>query len=176
MGEGRRITGCATAASYPAGRGAGEDLQRLMNALMNVAEPRLKQAGGFAPFAASLDMDGAANVFTEYAGNTELPAREIVARLTETLQQSISGKAVRAVAIAADVQFGRREAGDWRNAAELHIEHESGYCVDIFVPYRVRKGWRKNAGWRVRFSHPVGQESIPKIWSEGESDEMRTCH
>jgi hypothetical protein len=135
-----------------------------MNSLMNAAEPLLRRIGGFAPFAATLDRSGGVTLYPEYAETRDLPTREIVERLNKMLYKHANKGEARALALAADVQFGKADSGEWRNAVRLHIEHVSGYCVDIFVPYRVKKGWRGKE-WRTRFSHPVGQESALNIFT-----------
>ncbi len=142
-----------------------QETQQLMNLLMNFAQQQLRDQGAFAPFAGWLDRDGAAMLDSSQGGNTELSARDLVTQLTESMRTRVAAGSARAAAVAASVQFSKRGADEFRNAVELHIEHESGYCVDIFVPYRVRRGWRRNAGWRVRFSHPVGQESTQRLFS-----------
>ncbi len=144
---------------------ARRDAQQLMNLLMNVAQQHLKEQGIFAPLAGWLEPAGAEKVEQADSARIHDPVREMLARLTDALRQRVASGQARAAATASSVHFGKRGSEDWRDAVELHIEHESGYCVDIFLPYRVRKGWRKSAGWRVRFSHPVGQESSQRFFT-----------
>jgi hypothetical protein len=87
---------------------------------------------------------------------------------------------MRAAGLAADVRFGKQNSGERSDAVRLHIEHRDGYCADIFVPYKIRTSRRnpdaqnqdaqnrdaqnRDAQNRVRFSHPVAQESDRRFW------------
>ncbi|HEY1577227.1 MAG TPA: hypothetical protein VGF82_09180 [Terracidiphilus sp.] len=68
---------------------------------------------------------------------------------------------VTAAILAAPVLYGRGGSGERSPAVRLHIEAVDGYCVDIFMPYRIRSAWRRSpsARNRVHFSHPVAQQS-----------------
>jgi hypothetical protein len=151
---------------------AGEaDAQTLMNAMMDFARDRLKAGSGFAPFGGSLGRDGTVAMTAERADQPEAApepktARELAEEAAEQLRYRIAGGGIRAAAVASDVQFGKRDTGEMREAVQLHIEHQDGYCVDIFVPYRLRgPRWGGKGKRRVRWSHPVGQESSRMLWS-----------
>jgi hypothetical protein len=145
------------------------EAQTLMNTLMDEAQARLKAEGGFPPFAAWLGAEDAPSLLRrdEEAG---MPAREIVERLTGDLRSKADNGGVRVAALAADVRFGKAGSGDLENAVRLHIEHQDGYCADIFVPYKIRNSWRPRPGAqnRVHFSHPVAQESERRFWTIAE--------
>jgi hypothetical protein len=162
------------------------DAQVLMNFLMNEAQGRLKAQGGFQPFAAAMAEEGALSLL---AGEhpAEIPARVMAERLTAQLQSLIESgmeagseagsevAGMRAAGLAADVSFGKQNSGERADAVRLHIEHRNGYCADIFVPYKIRTSTRnpdtlnrdaqnRDAQNRVRFSHPVAQESDRRFW------------
>jgi hypothetical protein len=163
------------------------DAQVLMNFLMNEAQGRLKAQGGFQPFAAAMAEQGTLSLV---AGEhpAETPARVMAERLTAQLRSLIeSGMeagseagGMRAAGLAADVSFGKQNSGERADAVRLHIEHRNGYCADIFVPYKIRTSRRnpdalnrdsqnrdaqnRDAQNRVRFSHPVAQESDRRFW------------
>jgi hypothetical protein len=151
-------------------RSAGErDAQMLMNVVMDEAQARLRERGRFAPFAACVDAGGQVELMAGAASSAERTAREIVEALEDALRERIRNHGLRSGAVASDVQFGKRNSGELREAVQLHIEHEDGYCVDIYVPYRLRKQrWGRGGGrLRVRWSHPVGQQGTPRFWSGG---------
>jgi hypothetical protein len=166
------------------------DAQVLMNFLMDEAQARLKAQGGFQPFAASMPDEGPLSLL---AGEhpAETPARVMAERLTAQLRSLVeagiesgieSGRieaqpeagsqtgSMRAAGLAADVSFGKRTSGERADAVRLHIEHRDGYCADIFVPYKIRNSRRRpdvrnrDAQNRVRFRHPVAQESDRRFW------------
>jgi hypothetical protein len=162
------------------------DAQVLMNFLMDEAQARLKAQGGFQPFAAAMPDEGPLSLL---AGEhpAETPARVMAERLTAQLRSLVeagieSGRieaqpeagsqagSMRAAGLAADVSFGKRTSGERADAVRLHIEHRDGYCADIFVPYKIRNSRPKpnsqnrDAQNRVRFNHPVAQESDRRFW------------
>jgi hypothetical protein len=167
------------------------DAQVLMNFLMDEAQRRLKAQGGFQPFAAAMAAEGTLSLL---AGEhpAETPARVIAERLTAQLrslmeagiesatQAGCKAGGMRAAGLAADVSFGKQNSGERSDAVRLHIEHRDGYCADIFVPYKIRTSRRnpdalhrnaqngdaqnRDAQNRVRFSHPVAQESDRRFW------------
>jgi hypothetical protein len=157
------------------------DAQVLMNFLMDEAQARLKAQGGFQPFAASMPDEGPLSLL---AGEhpAETPARVMAERLTAQLRSLVEAGieggleagsqtgSMRAAGLAADVSFGKRTSGERADAVRLHIEHRDGYCADIFVPYKIRNSRRRpdvrnrDAQNRVRFRHPVAQESDRRFW------------
>jgi len=157
------------------------DAQVLMNFLMDEAQARLKAQGGFQPFAASMPDEGPLSLL---AGEhpAETPARVMGERLTAQLRSLVEAGieggleagsqtgSMRAAGLAADVSFGKRTSGERADAVRLHIEHRDGYCADIFVPYKIRNSRRRpdvrnrDAQNRVRFRHPVAQESDRRFW------------
>ena len=148
------------------------DAQTLMNVLMNQVQEQLRREGAFLPAAASLDRAGLAAIVPSAASAPPEDAAGLVQRLRATLRTRAAAGKLCAGAIAADVRFGERGSDERRDAVQLHIEHERGYCVDIYLPYRRRRRstwWprrRAAAEWRVHFSHPVAQEGTPTIWPE----------
>ncbi|MCU1313338.1 MAG: hypothetical protein JWM54_1095 [Acidobacteriaceae bacterium] len=87
------------------------------------------------------------------------------AELTEGLKARWRDGRVTAAAMVAPVLFGKAGTAERTEAVRLHIEALSGYCADILMPYRVRPAprWRRKQQNRVHFSHPVAQESIPRL-------------
>jgi hypothetical protein len=163
------------------------DAQVLMNFLMDEAQGRLKAQGGFQPFAAAMAEQGTLSLLAgEHPADT--PARVMAERLTAQLRSLMeagmmepgieSGTragSMRAAGLAADVSFGKQNSDERSDAVRLHIEHRDGYCAEIFVPYKIRTSRRnpdalnrdaqnRDAQNRVRFSHPVAQESDRRFW------------
>ncbi len=144
------------------------EAQTLMNFLMDKAQERLKSLGGFRPFGASMAEDGVVSLMTgQEIGQeaAEMPAGAMVERLTGRLRAMSETGGLRAAGLAADMRFGKQDSGELADAVRLHIEHRDGYCADIFVPYKIRSSRRKPAvPRRLRFSHPVAQESDRRFW------------
>jgi hypothetical protein len=109
----------------------------------------------------------------------------IEARIEIRIKTGSEAGGMRAAGLAADVSFGKQNSGERADAVRLHIEHRNGYCADIFVPYKIRTSRRnpdalnrdsqnrdaqnrdaqnRDAQNRVRFSHPVAQESDRRFW------------
>lgn len=139
-----------------------------MNFLMDEAQARLKARGGFQPFGASMSERGALSLLGR-EDSPGMPARAIAERLAAQLRAMGDAGGIRAAGLAADVRFGKQGSGELADAVRLHLEHRDGYCADIFVPYKIRNRRRKpDAPHRIRFSHPVAQESDRSFWVNAE--------
>ena len=96
------------------------------------------------------------------------PVKDTLDRLRALLRHEVQTGAVRSAAVAADVKIWRRADGDEAsNAVSVHVEHQSGYCVDLLIPYKVRKGLisRITSKPQVMFRKMVAQESQPLFWA-----------
>jgi hypothetical protein len=71
-----------------------------------------------------------------------MPADPVM--LLDMLQQQLAERAgkgkLRAAASASNVTLGKVSNEGYPDAIMIDIEHESGYCVKAFVPYRITGG------------------------------------
>ncbi len=154
-----------------AGSTEGElDAQALLKAMMPEAKAGLEAEGGFKPLAAVVRQDGSVQRVGPVKGSgEERPTGEVVAVLREALRSEVSAGGARTTALAADVRIWRRQDGDEAsNAVSVHVEHQDGYCVDLLIPYKVRKGMisRLRKKPQVIFRTMIAQESNPVTFNQ----------
>jgi len=156
---------------------ADEDVKLLLKEIMPRTQEGLQKQMGFRPLAAVVACDGSvrridanqgAGMAEEGSLNGEVPpTREAVLLLQRQLRREVEQGAVRSAAVAADVMIWRKADGDEAsNAVSVHVEHQDGYCVDLLIPYKVRKGLLSKITSRptVMFRKMVAQESEAVLW------------
>jgi hypothetical protein len=117
-----------------------EDANDVLNASVSYAKRMLRRYGEFGPFGFEMNQDG--DVKMEPVALRDMPADP--AMILDLLQQQLSDRArngkLRAAASASNVTMGRPSSEGFADAIMIDIEHESGYCVKAFVPYRITGG------------------------------------
>ncbi len=135
----------------------------LLKAIMPTAQAELEAREGFVPLGATIGLDGTIHtVEREIGAPVVLATKEAVAVMRGQLQREVEGGKIRAAALAADVMMWRRKDGEEASSAvSVHVEHQSGYCVDLLIPYKVRRGMmsRLRKKPQVMFRKMVAQES-----------------
>ena len=143
------------------------DVKRLLEEVMPITQAGLEQKEAFKPIGALVECDGTVRRI-EFVIDDAVPVKQTIDRLRTIMRQEVETGAVRTAAVAADVKIWRRADGDEAsNAVSIHVEHQSGYCVDLLIPYKVRKGMisRITSKKQVMFRKMVAQESEPLFWT-----------
>ena len=151
--------------------GADLDAQALLKVIMPVVKEGLEEREGFVPLAALIALDGTIRRITDPMTTVvaEESTKQAMTLLRAALQQEVASGSARATALAADVRIWRKEDGDEAsNAVSVHVEHQNGYCVDLLIPYKVRRGMmsRLRKKPQVMFRTMIAQESDPVIFDE----------
>jgi hypothetical protein len=117
-----------------------EDANDVLNASVSYAKRMLRRYGEFGPFGFAMNQDG--DVKMVAIAQQDMPPD--VSMLLDLLQQQLVERArrgaLRAAASASNVTMGKASSEGYADAIMVDIEHESGYCVKAFVPYRVTGG------------------------------------
>jgi len=117
-----------------------EDANDVLNASVSYAKRMLRRYGQFGPFGFLMNRDG--DVKMESVAQQNMPAEP--AMLLDLLQQQLTERAkrgsLRAVASASNVTMQKASQEGYVDAIMVDIEHESGYCVKAFIPYRMTGG------------------------------------
>ncbi len=146
---------------------ADADVKLLLEEVMPITQAGLEQKEAFKPIGALVECNGKVRRI-EFAVDDAVPVKETIDRLRTMLRQEVRTGGIRTAAVAADVKIWRRADGDEAsNAVSIHVEHQSGYCVDLLIPYKVRKGMisRITSKKQVMFRKMVAQESEPVFWT-----------
>ncbi|MBV8673101.1 MAG: hypothetical protein JOZ33_06680 [Acidobacteriaceae bacterium] len=117
-----------------------EDCNDVLNAGVSYAKRMLRRYGEFGPFGFAMNEDG--EVKMEPIAQHDMPADP--AMLLDLLKQQLAERArkgkLRAAASASNVTMGKPSSEGYADAIMVDIEHESGYCVKAFVPYKMTGG------------------------------------
>jgi hypothetical protein len=117
-----------------------DDANELLNAAVQYAQRMLRKYAEFGPFAFSLDQKR--ELVNETVARTDLPADP--ALLLELLNNQLAERGSRneiiAGATAANVTMGKTSDEGFTDALLIEIEHQNGYCIKAFVPYRIAGG------------------------------------
>ncbi len=143
------------------------DLKLLLKEIMPVTQAGLEKQSAFMPLGALVERDGTIRRIA-FEVDPAAPVKDTLDRLRALLRHEVQTGTVRSAAVAADVKIWRRADGDEAsNAVSVHVEHQSGYCVDLLIPYKVRKGLisRITSKPQVMFRKMVAQESQPLFWA-----------
>ncbi len=143
------------------------DLKLLLQEIMPITELGLQKNNGFPPVGALVEADGTVRRIESSAG-PEKAAKEAAELLRASLRHQVEAIGARSAAVAADVRIWRSKDGDEAsNAVSVHVEHQDGYCVDLLIPYKVRKGMMSKFTKKpqVMFRKMIAQESLPVFWA-----------
>jgi hypothetical protein len=117
-----------------------EDANDVLNVSVSYAKRMLRRYGEFGPFGFAMNRDG--DVKLEAIVQQDMPAEP--ALLLDLLQQQLIERArrgsLRAAASASNVTMQKASSEGYLDAIMVDIEHERGYCVKAFVPYRMTGG------------------------------------
>ncbi len=117
-----------------------DDCQRLLDATLPFAEQMLHEYGEFLPFGAELRPDGKVVSIGGYDGRDHPPSKEIIALLDDHFRIAASRGQVMATALAYDVRVTPPNSTDATDAVAIGLDHQSGYTVDVYFPYRIEQG------------------------------------
>lgn len=142
-----------------------EDANEVLNAAVTYAKRMLRRYGQFGPFGYRMRSDG--EVKLESVVQHDMPAEPEM--LLDLLYQQLGERAgkglVVAAALASNVTMGKPSAEGYDDAVMVDIEHNSGYCVQAFVPYRITGGQLHGFFPRVvRFGAMQTQEGKPRLF------------
>jgi hypothetical protein len=117
-----------------------EDANELLNAGLNYAKTMLRRYGQFGPFGYIMDNDG--DIRLEPVSQQDMPADP--AMLLELLHRQITERARRgslqAASTATNVTLNKPSDEGYQDAVMVEIEHQDGYSVKAFVPYKITGG------------------------------------
>ena len=117
-----------------------DDANELLNAAVNYAKRMLRKYGEFGPFGFSLNQQR--ELVNETVPRKDLPPDPamLLQLLQDQLTERSSNKEIIAAATAANVTLAKVSEEGFSDALLVEIEHQNGYCIKAFVPYRMAGG------------------------------------
>lgn len=118
-----------------------QEAEKLMNAVLPVAERMLKEHREFYPYGGCLRPDGSITHIGATDSDTDHPkSRDLLFVLKESLREMAGRRECKAVAIVFDVAITLPKSGERSDSIQVNIEHVDGYSVEVFFPYRLADG------------------------------------
>lgn len=119
---------------------AKAQVEMLMNELLSFAEKMLSEHGGFHPFGGYVDALGrVVHVGVQPKGMAMSPNEKVDAMVSSFKELARDNQA-EAFAIVTDVVLPADGGTNNRDAIKFFLEHEDGYCAEVFFPYMIKDG------------------------------------
>lgn len=115
-----------------------EEVESLLNEGFPFAQQQLAEHGEFYPFAFALTTEGKAAAVGAHTGEERPDSAAVLSFLVKGLRKAARDGQYRAVALFVDVRVVGPGGDGKTDAVQAGLEHESGYCVDVFLPYEER--------------------------------------
>jgi hypothetical protein len=106
----------------------------LLTFLLGFARNILTKQGAFSPFAAAVANDGKMRPMAAYEGehgSTQGHADLLI----QAMRVAVDAGKIVAGGLCADVRVKPPDSAALVDAIQVHLEHENGECVDVFLPY-----------------------------------------
>ncbi len=112
-----------------------EEVELLLNEGIPFALEMLDKYGEFYPFALALDAQDAPIQVAIDPGEQHPESTQVLALLQEAMQKGAASGDYKATALVVDVTLQGGKEGESTDAIQVGLEHNSGYCVNVFLPY-----------------------------------------
>jgi hypothetical protein len=123
------------------------DCEKLLNAVLPVAERMLSQFGEFYPYGGYMRLDGEIIHVGAEDEDTEHPkSKDLLYVLRDSFSEKAAMGACKATAIVFDVRVVPPGAQEKSDAVQVCLEHADGYSAEIFLPYRIDQDGRVTYG------------------------------
>lgn len=116
-----------------------DEANELLNEAVSYARRMLKRYGEFGPFAFSMKQDGSMSMEAGFHDGPPDPAL-MLDLLTSGMMEKAQRGRIRAGASAANVTLKQPSEEGYLDGVRIEIEHQDGYCVEAFVPYKITGG------------------------------------
>lgn len=115
------------------------EANELLNKVINYAFRMLRRFGEFGPFAFSMKQDGSIVMEPGFQDGPPDPALMLNLLTTGLAEKAQKGR-IRAAATAANITLRQPSDEGYSDGVMVDIEHQSGYCVEAFIPYKMAGG------------------------------------
>lgn len=138
---------------------------QLLNAAMSYARVILARYGQLAPFAFGMDREGQIARQILEIPRLPLDPERLYKLISAHVAERVRRGHLEAVALAANVTLTTPSAEKYTDAVVLHLEQESGYAVQVTVPYKAYGGqFHRLLPRRVTLGKHVAEDAIPRFF------------
>jgi hypothetical protein len=111
------------------------DCEKLMNAVLSLAERMLSQFGKFYPYGGYMKPDGEITHVGAEDEDTERPkSKDLLYVLRDSFSEMAAIGACKATAIVFDVRVVPPGTDEKSDAVQVCLEHADGYAAEVFLP------------------------------------------
>ena len=117
---------------------AKQESEKLMNAVLPLAEKMLRQYGEFYPYGGYMKPDGTIVDVGANDPDTDRPkSKDLLHVLRSSFREMASKYQCKAVAVVFDVAVNLPNSDRKRDAIQVCVDHADGYSVEVFFPYQI---------------------------------------
>lgn len=117
---------------------AKQESEKLMNAVLPLAEKMLRQYGEFYPYGGYMKPDGTiVDVGGDDPDASRPKSRDLIYVLRSSFRDMASTNQCKAVAIVFDVAVNVPDSNRKSDAIQVCVDHVDGYSAEVFFPYQI---------------------------------------
>ena len=142
------------------------EFDKLLSAVIPIAQAMLKDLGAFIPFGAFITRDGEVQLAGGEGDPAHLDTEKIVEMYLEAYREAAGDGSFTSTALCVDVRIqvpGRLEKTD---AIQIMLEHSGGEALNAFIPYEKQAG--SDITYASLFATPADLRVFIKLASEKE--------
>ena len=123
------------------------DCEKLMNAMLPLAERMLSEYGEFYPYGGYMKSSGEiVDVGAKDEEDDHPKSRDLLYLLRQTFSEMAVTGACKATAIVFDVRVVPPGSEEKSDAVQICLEHVDGYSAEVFMPYQIDQDGRISYG------------------------------
>jgi hypothetical protein len=120
---------------------AKQESEKLMNAVLPLAEKMLRQYGEFYPYGGYMKPDGTVVDLGADDPDTDRPkSKDLIYLLRSSLRELASMNQCKASAVVFDVAVDIPNSNRKSDAVQVCVDHVDGYSAEVFLPYHIIDG------------------------------------
>ena len=144
-----------------------DDANEVLNKCVSYAKKMLRRYGAFGPFGYRMNQDG--QVALEVVAQHDMPPDPpmLLGLLESQLRERAQKGLLLAAATASNVTMDLPSKEGFTDAVMVDIEHQRGYCMRAYVPYRITGGqWYPVFPRVVRFGMMQAHEIDSRLFRQ----------
>jgi hypothetical protein len=140
------------------------DFDRLLSAVIPIAQAMLKDLGAFIPFGAFITSDGEVQLAGGEGNPSHLETAEIVEMYLEAFREAAGEGSFTSTALCVDVRIHAPGALEKTDAIQIMLENSGGEALNAFMPYE------KQAQADIAYAPLFATSADPRVFTKLASD------
>jgi hypothetical protein len=117
---------------------AKQECEKLINAILPLAEKMLRQYCEFYPYGGYMKPDGTiVDVGVDDSGTDRPKSKDLIYVLLNSLREMAGARQCKAAAIVLDVIVNVPNSNRKSDAIQVCVDHVNGYSAEVFFPYQI---------------------------------------